>query len=748
MGTITRTWTATDCAGNISTCVQTITIKDDTPPTISCPANATFDCTLGDAGSATASDNCTEDLDIQISSSDVNNLDECGLGTITRTWTATDCAGNSSTCVQTITIKDDTPPTISCPANATFDCTLGDAGSATASDNCTEDLDIQISSSDVNNLDECGLGTITRTWTATDCAGNSSTCVQTITIKDDTPPTISCPANATFDCTLGDAGSATASDNCTEDLDIQISSSDVNNLDECGLGTITRTWTATDCAGNSSTCVQIITIKDDTPPSITCEPNKSALCGIVSFDEPTASDNCGSVTVAEVGTIDNRDICGNGTIIRTWIATDCAGNTATCSQTITINDCGDFELLKTTNGAVNASKDWAFTLSYGNVEIDENTLGDGDGILFDQIGPLSASETYTLCETGIPAGYTAVWRIDSDADGVADMIVPAVNPDFPLDLGTRCIQFGAGTSYPLPLGETDIGCTLHVSVDNTFPGGDPRTPGYWKNWSSCSGGNQVITAAKNGGCDEGFCTLDDILNDPGIIWCIGTSDEFIIDDCEQAVDILDARDHNNGKKKSSDAAYTLARALLAAHLNFAAGAEVCQAALDAALAGESLLCSIGFDGTGDYLKGKGAGALKADALCLATALDNYNNGTLCPDGSFNCASSDVSPPINFIGASRDDVTNQVITPAVEMEIYPNPAWRSFYIDINGLNSQDLVVQLVDPLSRLVREEKINYRKNERIEMLIPEVLSDGLYYVRIKHQDDISMKPVIISQER
>ncbi len=333
LGTITRTWTATDCAGNSSTCVQTITIKDDTPPVITCPGDKVFDCVEGDGGTATATDNCTDAVDIQISSSDVSNLDACGLGTITRTWTATDCAGNSSTCVQTITIKDDTPPVITCPGDKVFDCVEGDGGTATATDNCTDAVDIQISSSDVSNLDACGLGTITRTWTATDCAGNSSTCVQTITIKDDTPPTISCPANETFDCTLGDAGSATASDNCTEDLDIQISSSDVSNLDECGLGTITRTWTATDCAGNSSTCVQTITIKDDTPPTISCPANATFDCTLGDAGSATASDNCTEDLDIQISSSDvsNVDECGLGTITRTWTATDCAGNSSTCT---------------------------------------------------------------------------------------------------------------------------------------------------------------------------------------------------------------------------------------------------------------------------------------------------------------------------------------------------------------------------------------------------------------------------------
>ena len=29
--------------------------------------------------------------------------------------------------------------------------------------------------------------------------------------------------------------------------------------------------------------------------------------------------------------------------------------------------------------------------------------------------------------------------------------------------------------------------TAVFNVENSFPGGAPRTPGYWKNWNRCSG---------------------------------------------------------------------------------------------------------------------------------------------------------------------------------------------------------------------------------------------------------------------
>ena len=113
---------------------------------------------------------------------DVEDLDECGLGTITRTWTATDCAGNSSQESQTVTIEDNTAPVIEgveddyrveCPDGPVF-------SEPTVKDDC--DQNPSLTFEDDDKTDECGLGEITRTWTATDCAGNTSTASQTITI--------------------------------------------------------------------------------------------------------------------------------------------------------------------------------------------------------------------------------------------------------------------------------------------------------------------------------------------------------------------------------------------------------------------------------------------------------------------------------------------------------------------------------------------------------------------------------------
>ncbi len=340
LGTVTRTWTAMDDCGNISTASQTITIYDETSPVIEgigedykveCPAQPEF-------SNPTASDTC--DQEVSLTYADSSDLDDCGLGTVTRTWTATDCAGNSSTASQTITISDNEAPVINgvgedfkveCPAQPEF-------SNPTASDSC--DQEVSLTYADSSDLDDCGLGTVTRTWTATDCAGNSSTAMQTITISDNEAPVINgvgenlkveCPAQPEF-------SNPTAIDTC--DGKISLTYVDSSDLDDCGLGTITRTWTATDCAGNSSTASQTILIHDNNAPIINGvgEDFKVECPAQPEFSNPTASDTCDqevSLTYADSSDLDD---CGLGTITRTWTATDCAGNSSTAMQTITIGD--------------------------------------------------------------------------------------------------------------------------------------------------------------------------------------------------------------------------------------------------------------------------------------------------------------------------------------------------------------------------------------------------------------------------
>jgi hypothetical protein len=189
------------------------------------------------------------------------------------------------------------------------------------------------------NAGAAGSFTLTVTVSKSGC---SSTCMKTVTVADTTPPTITCPANVTVQCDAdvppADFAGGTASDNCGTPTVVHVS--------DVASGTcpkiITRTYKATDASGNMATCTQTITVKDTTPPVLSgCPANASFQCisQVPSPPTVTATDNCdGPVAVMFSETQSNPGSSCNNVITRTWTATDACGNTASCSQTITVND--------------------------------------------------------------------------------------------------------------------------------------------------------------------------------------------------------------------------------------------------------------------------------------------------------------------------------------------------------------------------------------------------------------------------
>ncbi|MGH1384861.1 LamG-like jellyroll fold domain-containing protein [Kordia sp.] len=112
VGDTTVIWTVTDTVGNTATCSQLVTVNDTVNPTITCPLDIVTACSPSDLGTPVTSDNCG------IASITNDAPATFPVGDTTVTWTVTDNAGNTAMCSQLVTINIDTEnPTITCPSD-------------------------------------------------------------------------------------------------------------------------------------------------------------------------------------------------------------------------------------------------------------------------------------------------------------------------------------------------------------------------------------------------------------------------------------------------------------------------------------------------------------------------------------------------------------------------------------------------------------------------------------------------------
>ena len=346
VGVYPITWTVTDTHGNTASCEQVVTVLDTQAPVITCAADVTVNNDLGVCGAnvtltdATATDNC----DVATVVSDHVNPFTYPVGTTVVTWTAIDIHGNTSNCTQDVTVLDVEAPVVTCAADETHNNDTGICGAMltavapTVTDNCTATA--------VNLHDESvayPVGTTTITWLATDASGNTASCEQDITVVDVEAPVITCATAVTVSNDTGECEAdvvlttATATDNCA----VATVVSDHASV-TYPVGTTTVTWLATDIYGNTSNCTQDVTVNDTEVPVITCATdvtvsNDAGVCEAeVLLTDATATDNCGVATV--VSDHANPFTYPVGTTTVTWLATDIHGNTANCTQDVTVND--------------------------------------------------------------------------------------------------------------------------------------------------------------------------------------------------------------------------------------------------------------------------------------------------------------------------------------------------------------------------------------------------------------------------
>lgn len=304
--TLIRTWTVVDpCTGDVARDDQIIIVKDTTPPSLTCPSdtirvstNSPTECTADVLfPSITATDDCSATLFYQILTP-LGTLEGNGgllldvpAGVHDITYEVTDECGNTATCTAILVVEDRTGPTILGDDRVTASLNNNGVGVVRPQalvldvfDNCCEvTLDVKRMNEsdslfrDVLEVTCADIGqdvmVIVR---ATDCNGNSNFTMVPVEVIDKLPPTIICPPDITLQCTenfldLSLTGQPEIIASCGAEL--TASFSDQVQIDDCGQGSILRTWTVDGTGNTPVTCVQRITLVDTVELNITYPPD-------------------------------------------------------------------------------------------------------------------------------------------------------------------------------------------------------------------------------------------------------------------------------------------------------------------------------------------------------------------------------------------------------------------------------------------------------------------------------------------
>jgi gliding motility-associated-like protein len=167
-------------------------------------------------------------------------------------------------------------------------------------------------------------------------------CSFDVIVSDIEAPTVSCPADSTINSEPSQCGAfynydlPTFTDNC------DISSVTATLIDGpapgefFSLGTTDVTYEIADGNGNTVLCTFSVTVVDLEAPVIVCPSDIVQIDPIVNYTAPDVTDNC-TATVTQIAGLESGDVFPHGYTQITYVATDLAGNTDTCSFTILIN---------------------------------------------------------------------------------------------------------------------------------------------------------------------------------------------------------------------------------------------------------------------------------------------------------------------------------------------------------------------------------------------------------------------------
>jgi uncharacterized repeat protein (TIGR01451 family) len=333
-------------AATDDSCSFNITVNDTQAPVIgACPTDITVNETSSGSGSAivnyttpTATDN-SGNVSVTCDQPSGSSFTVAGSPHLV-TCTASDEAGLTSSCTFNVSVN-----------GVTGDCSLTTINNITvdsAANACGANVSYTAPVSD--GTGSCGPVTCdhpsgsffpvgTTTVMCTD--GSVGTSSFTVTVEDHTAPvpTVANLPDINAQCFI-QVNRPTANDACLG----TISATTADPLQYDTPGTYVIHWTYEDSAGNTSSQNQNVIIAADgtAPVIVTCATNKTitadSSCATMPdlTTEVEATDNCTEIAISQ--SVAPGTTLGSGVTTVVITATDNAGNTATCTRTITVID--------------------------------------------------------------------------------------------------------------------------------------------------------------------------------------------------------------------------------------------------------------------------------------------------------------------------------------------------------------------------------------------------------------------------
>ena len=352
LGANTVTLTAMDVDGNIHTAPAVVTVEDNTAPTV-ITQDITISLDAFNTASITTMDinnGSTDNCGIENMTLDIMQFDCSTVGMNTVTLTVMDVNGNVQTGTAVVTVEDNsTPsittmnPTVSLDAQGMATITATDVVTVTSNCNSgpTSTINLGTTQFDCSNL---GMNSVS--IEVIDAAGNTETATAMVTVEDNTAPTvitqditISLDAFNTASITTMDINNGSA-DNCgIESMTLNIMQFDCSTV---GMNTVTLT--VMDVNGNVQTGTAVVTVEDNSTPTITTlNPtiylDAQGMATITADDVVTVTSNCNSGPTSTINLGLTEFDCSNlGMNLVSVEVIDAAGNATVSSSLVTVAD--------------------------------------------------------------------------------------------------------------------------------------------------------------------------------------------------------------------------------------------------------------------------------------------------------------------------------------------------------------------------------------------------------------------------